>query len=75
MTSQAILAWATTVTGATIMYCAGRQRTRRFAWYLGVANQFLWGAYAIMGAPETLGFLVGSLLYGTVYVRNIIRGD
>jgi hypothetical protein len=69
------LPWVTTVTGAVVMYLAGRSpRSRRAAWYLGVANQIPWIAYAVIA--KSWGFVPGSLLYGTVYVRNILRkGD
>jgi hypothetical protein len=59
--------------GATIMYMAGRSRLRRTAWYLGVLNQFLWASFAI--TTRTWGLVAGCLLYGGVYIRNIVRGD
>lgn len=67
------LPWATTAMGASIMYLAARQRTRRIAWALGLLNQVAWISYAI--AAEAHGFIVGSLIYGTVYARNFFKGD
>lgn len=67
------LAWLTVVTGASIMYMAGRPRFRRAAWYLGVANQFVWGSFAVL--TRTWGLLAGCLLYGGTYIRHIVRGD
>ena len=55
------------------MWLAGRSQWRRTAWYLGVANQFLWATYAI--TTGTWGFLGGCTIYATVYVRNILKGD
>jgi hypothetical protein len=69
----AILPWATTIMGASIMYFAGRARTRQLAWWLGVANQLLWGFYSV--TTRQWGFLGGCLLYGSAYIRNLLRGD
>jgi hypothetical protein len=55
------------------MYLAGRARTRRAAWVLGVLNQLPWLTYAVL--TRAWGFVPGSLLYGSVYVRNLLRGD
>lgn len=73
MTWRIVLPWLTTLMGASIMYLAGRQRTRRLAWALGILNQFVWISYAI--AAEAHGFIAGSLIYGSVYLRNLLRGD
>jgi hypothetical protein len=67
-----VLPWATTVMGASIMYLAGRSRTRQLAWALGILNQVVWISYAI--AAHAYGFIAGSLLYGAVYARNLTRG-
>jgi hypothetical protein len=73
MTWRTLLPWATTVVGASIMYLAGKQRTRRLAWVVGILNQVLWISYAI--AAHAYGFIAGSLIYGGVYTRNLLRGD
>lgn len=73
---RAILPWVTTVTGVSVMYLAGRARTRRAAWVLGVLNQIPWITYAVI--TQSWGFIPGSLLYGSVYIRNYrrtMRGD
>ena len=68
------LAWATVVTGALIMYLAGHSsRTRRWAWSLGVANQLLWGTFAVL--THTWGLIAGCVLYGSVYIRHLVKGD
>lgn len=69
-----LLPWVTTATGATILYLAGRSpRTRRWAWVLGVLNQIPWVAYAVIA--KSYGFIPGSLMYGAVYIRHIVRGE
>jgi len=70
---RAVLPWATTFMGATIMYLAGKRHTRRLAWALGVLNQGLWITFAI--ATHTWGFIAGSLIYGSVYLRNFMRSE
>ena len=68
-----MIPWATTVVGASVMWLAGRRRTRRVAWLLGLANQGLWITFAV--ATGTWGFVGGSLIYGSVYLGNLIRGE
>lgn len=68
-----IIAWLTVVMGASIMYLAGKAQYRRIAWYLGVLNQVVWGALAY--TTRTWGLFGGCILYGFVYIRNIMRGD
>lgn len=73
MSLKTLLPWATTVMGASIMYCAGRARTRRLAWTLGIANQVAWCSYAVIA--HAYGFIGGSVIYAAVYSRNLIRGE
>lgn len=70
---RSALPWVTTVTGASVMYLAGRARTRRWAWVLGILNQVPWVTYAIL--TGAWGFVPGSMLYGSVYLRNLLRGE
>lgn len=70
---RAALPWVTTATGAAVMWLAGRARTRRAAWLLGVANQLPWITFAVI--TKSWGFIPGSLLYGSVYIRNLRRGE
>ena len=67
------LPWVTSGVGITIIYLAGRQRTRRLAWCLGIANQAAWITYAV--AANAPGFILGSVVYGIMYTRNLLRGD
>jgi hypothetical protein len=73
MSWQTLLPWLTTAIGATVMYLAGRRSTRRWAWTLGILNQVAWISYAI--AAHAYGFIGGSLIYATVYSRNLLRGE
>lgn len=73
MSWRTLLPWATTVTGVTVMWLAGRARTRKAAWILGIMNQIVWVTYAI--AAHAYGFIGGSVLYASVYSRNLVRGD
>lgn len=72
MTLEAVLPWATTIGGAAVMYLAGHRQTRRLAWCVGLANQVPWLAFAVV--THSWGFIPGSLLYGAVYARHLIRG-
>lgn len=60
--------WALTAVGLTCFWLAGRKVW--WAWYVGIAGQFLWLAYSLLTAQ--VGFLVGVVAYGFVYVRNAI---
>lgn len=70
---ESLLPWVTTAAGASVMLLAGKSRTRRWAWYLGVLNQIPWVLYAVLA--HAWGFIPGSMLYAGVYVRNVKRGD
>jgi len=67
------LPWATTVAGAAVMYLAGRAQTRRLAWIIGLVNQVFWISYAVLANAH--GFIVGSLIYASVYIRNLMQKD
>lgn len=73
MSWRTALPWLTTLMGASIMYFAGRARTRRLAWMLGIANQVAWCSYALIA--HAYGFIAGSCLYAAVYSRNLFRGE
>lgn len=68
-----LLPWATSAVGISIIWMAGRRRTRRLAWFLGLANQALWISYAL--ATAQYGFIAGSAVYGAMYANNLRRGD
>lgn len=73
MSWRTVLPWVTTVSGAAVMYLAAHKATRKAAWIIGLLNQIPWLSYAI--AAKAWGFIPGSLLYGSVYFRNLLRGD
>jgi hypothetical protein len=73
MSLRTVLPWVTTATGASVMYLAAHARTRKAAWILGIANQVPWISFAVI--THSWGFVPGSLLYGGVYIRNLLRGD
>lgn len=73
MTWEAVLPWATTIAGAGVMALAGKQKTRRAAWVLGLFNQAFWIAYAVIAGAW--GFIAGSMIYAAVYTRNLLRGE
>lgn len=60
--------WLLTVVGVTGLYLAGSRSRRRAGWAVGMGAQFLWIAYAI--ATTQYGFIISSLCYGAVYLRN-----
>jgi len=67
------LPWITSAVGITIIYLAGRARTRRLAWALGILNQGAWVTYAL--SAKAYGFIIGSAVYGAMYLRNLLKGD
>lgn len=68
-----LLPWITSAVGITIIYLAGRARTRRAAWVLGILNQGAWVTYAL--SAKATGFILGSVVYGSMYLRNLLKGD
>lgn len=42
-----------------------------WAWYVNIANQFLWLAYAIV--TDQWGFIIGTAFYLYVFIRNAVR--
>lgn len=58
--------WALTAGGLATFVLAGKKVW--WAWYVGMAGQFLWLAYSLITAQW--GFLVGVVAYSAVYVRN-----
>lgn len=39
-----------------------------WAWYINIANQFLWLTYALV--TEQYGFIIGSVFYFIVFAKN-----
>ena len=60
-----------TASGALVQFLAGRRY--KLAWQIGVANQLLWGTYAVITGQY--GFLVGCVFYGGTYLRNWVRHE
>ena len=58
--------WLLSVVGVAGFILAGRKIW--WAWYINIACQILWFAYAIIS--DQLGFLVGAFFYTAVFVRN-----
>ena len=61
--------WALTLIGVSGFWLAGRKVW--WAWYVNIANQALWVAYAL--ASRQWGFLLGVPIYLAVFVPNAIR--
>lgn len=61
--------WVLTAAGVGGMYLAGKKN--KWGWIIGICSQFLWIAFAI--ATSQYGFIVASILYGTVYAKNFIN--
>jgi hypothetical protein len=61
--------WLLTAVGVTGFVLAGRKVW--WAWYVNIACQFLWLAYALI--TEQYGFIVASGVYFVVFTRNAVR--
>lgn len=66
MDPNQLWSWVLTVFGLLGFIFAGKKIW--WAWYINIANQFLWTAYAIV--TEQWGFIVGSVFYFAVFSRN-----
>lgn len=60
--------WVLMAVGVTGLYFAGRKKA--FGWGIGIAAQVLWLAFAL--TTQQYGFVVSSLVYGWVYVKNFV---
>lgn len=65
---DALWSYVLTIVGVTGLYLAGRKVW--WAWYIGLAAQGLWAAYAV--TTRQWGFLVSAFAYGWVYLRNCL---
>lgn len=61
--------WVLTAFGVLGIYLAGKKN--KWGWVIGIFSQFLWVAFAI--ATAQYGFIVASVLYGSVYAKNFIQ--
>lgn len=61
--------WALGIIGVVGFILAGRRLW--WAWYINLACQGLWFAYAI--ATEQLGFLISAIVYTVVFAQNSIK--
>ena len=60
--------WVLTIVGLTGFVLAGRKVW--WAWYVNLACQALWLAYALI--TQQYGFIVAALAYSVVFTRNAI---
>lgn len=63
-----IWSWVLTLMGVTCFYLAGQKVW--WSWYVGLLTQAVWAAYAIVTGQW--GFIVGTVFYTLVYVRNAV---
>jgi hypothetical protein len=61
--------WLLTSIGVTGLYLAGKRSL--WGWVIGFSVQFLWLGYALVS--RQWGFIVSSIAYGAVNLRNLIR--
>jgi hypothetical protein len=61
--------WALTLIGVSGFYLAGRKVW--WCWYINIANQGLWVAYALVS--QQWGFLLGVPIYLAVFIPNAWR--
>lgn len=61
-----IWSYVLTIVGVTGFYLAGKKVW--WAWYVNIACQVLWLAYALVTAQY--GFLLGVLVYSVVFTKN-----
>lgn len=67
MDSQ-LWSWVLTVIGLAGFFLAGRKVW--WCWYVNIANQVVWFAYAVI--TEQWGFLIGVFAYLFVFTKNAI---
>lgn len=60
--------WVLTAVGVFGLWLAGRKDWR--GWLVGLAAQILWIAYAIVS--RQWGFILSALVYGAVYLKNML---
>lgn len=58
--------WILSIIGLVGFYLAGKKVW--WCWYVNIANQVLWAAYALI--TDQLGFLLGTAGYLFVFVKN-----
>ena len=61
-----LFSWIVTLVGVTGFWLAGKKIW--WAWYVNIANQILWIAFALISGYEA--FLVGTAFYLVAFVRN-----
>jgi len=66
MDTNQIWSWVLSIVGLAGFFLAGKKVW--WAWYVNIANQVLWTAYALIA--EQWGFLVGTVFYFVVFTRN-----
>lgn len=68
MSNQA-WSWLLAIMGIAGMFFVGKKRWEAFVWLIVV--ECLWTIFAITSNQH--GFILGSIVYGVVYVKNAIR--
>lgn len=66
MDPNQIWSWVLSIVGLAGFFLAGKKVW--WAWYVNIANQVLWTAYALL--TEQWGFLAGTVFYFVVFTRN-----
>jgi hypothetical protein len=66
MDPNQLWSWFLSAVGIVGFFLAGKKVW--WAWYVNIANQFVWTAYAIV--TEQWGFVVASVFYFAVFSRN-----
>lgn len=63
-----VWSWALSIVGMVGFILAGKKVW--WAWYINIANQVLWYAYAVV--TEQLGFIVAATFYTIIFSKNAI---
>ena len=61
--------WVLSLIGVAGFWLAGRKVW--WCWYVNIANQIIWTAYALI--TEQWGFLVGVAVYSWVFIGNAAK--
>ncbi len=61
--------WLLMTVGIVGLYLSGSHKST--GWLIGLGAQVLWFTYAL--STQQHGFMVSSLAYGSVYLRNYLR--
>lgn len=65
-----VLPYVLSYSTLAIVWMAGNDRTRNYAWYLGLAMQAAWVGWSLSLTPIAWGFITATPLWVATYVRN-----